>query len=190
MAPVSSSSAGKPDTSGQSSRCTLVPPVRPRQIASVVSGSSGAAARQTVSSTVHSVSSAAGSPAQKRLRERRMYQLVTTSRWSRSAWQAAPMLYTSSSWPTSVTAVRVLARMYRSRTFSDRTERVAWYASALAYSAKKYQQFHSGRIACLTPSRMPCSVTIRLPPRSTGLAIRNQRMASEPNVSKTSFTSG
>ena len=33
-------------TSGQSSRCTLTPPVRPRQIVSAVSGSSGAAARQ------------------------------------------------------------------------------------------------------------------------------------------------
>ena len=45
-------------------------------------------------------------------------------------------------------------------------------------------------MACLTASLMPCSVTIRLPPRSTGLAIRNQRIASEPNVSNTLFTSG
>ena len=69
-----------------------MPPVSPRQIASVVSGSSGAAARVTVSSTVQSVSSAACSPAQNRLRDRRMYQLVSTSRWSRRAWQAAPTL--------------------------------------------------------------------------------------------------
>ena len=93
IAPASScSSGGQSDTSGQSSRCTEAPPVSPRQIASVVSGSSGAAARVTVSSTVHSVSSAAGSPAQNRVRDRRMYQLVSTSRWSRRAWQAAPTL--------------------------------------------------------------------------------------------------
>ena len=95
IAPASSCSSGsgfQSDTSGQSSRCTEAPPVSPRQIASVVSGSSGAAARVTVSSTVHSVSSAAGSPAQNRVRDRRMYQLVSTSRWSRRAWQAAPTL--------------------------------------------------------------------------------------------------
>ena len=94
MAPVSSSSAGQPVaglTSGHDVRCTLGSPVSPRQITSVVSGSSGAAARQTVSSTVHRVSSAARSPAQNRPRDRRMYQLVSTSRCSRSAWHAPPM---------------------------------------------------------------------------------------------------
>src|SRR6266851_7384381 len=194
MAPVSSSSSGlssaQSDTSGHDARCTLAPPVSPRQIASAVSGSNGAAARDTVSSTVHSVSSAARSPAQNRLRERRMYQLVSTSRWSRSAWHAPPTSYPSSAAAISVTAARVLARMYRSSTCPDATDRPASYDSALAYKAKKYQQFHSGRMACLTASLMPCSVTIRLPPRSTGLDIRNQRIASEPNVSNTLFTSG
>ena len=80
-------------------------------MASVVSGSSGAAARHTVSSTVHKVSSAAGSPAQNLLRDRRMYQLVSTSRCSRSSWQAAPTLQASSSSEIPVTAARVLARM-------------------------------------------------------------------------------
>ncbi len=96
MAPVSSPSPGQPlegvegFTSGHDVRCTLGSPVSPRQTASVVSGSSGEAARQTVSSTVHKVSSASRSPAQNRLRDRRMYQLVSTSRCSRSSWHAPP----------------------------------------------------------------------------------------------------
>ncbi len=52
MAATSLSSAGRADASGQSVRWTERSPVRPRQISSVVSGSSGAATRQTVSSTV------------------------------------------------------------------------------------------------------------------------------------------
>ena len=40
------------DASGQSARCTDRSPVSPRQTSSVVSGSSGAVTRQTVSSTV------------------------------------------------------------------------------------------------------------------------------------------
>ena len=67
--------------------------MRPRQISSVTSGSSGAVARVTVSSAVHSVSKAASdsslSPPQKRSRERRMYQLVRTSRKPRIVSQAA-----------------------------------------------------------------------------------------------------
>ena len=99
MAPVSSPSPvlssahpAEGETSGHDARCTLGSPVSPRQTASVVSGSSGAAARQTVSSTVHRVSSASCSPAQNRLRDRRMYQFVSTSRCSRSAWHAPPTL--------------------------------------------------------------------------------------------------
>ena len=57
---------------------------------SATSGSSGAATRVTVSSTVKSVSNASLSapssttPAQKRSRDRRTYQLVSTSAKSRS----------------------------------------------------------------------------------------------------------
>ena len=80
MVSASAASDGQSATDGQSSRCTLAPPVRPRQIVSAVIGSSGAAARVTVSSTVHSVSSAAASPSQNRDRDRRMYQLVSSSR--------------------------------------------------------------------------------------------------------------
>ena len=53
-------------------------------------------------------------------------------------------------------------------------------------SEKKYQAFHSGSSTWRTPSRMPCSVTIRLPPRRIGEDIRNQRIASAPSRSKTS----
>ena len=66
----------------------------------------------------------------------------------------------------------------------------ASYPAALAYSEKKYQLFHSGISTCRTPSRMPCSVTIRLPPRRIGDDIRNQRIASAPSRSNTSRTSG
>ena len=76
----SDESDGQPSTDGQSHRCTLASPVSPRQIVSAVIGSSGAAARVTVSRTVHSVSSAARSPSQNRDRDRRMYQLVSSSR--------------------------------------------------------------------------------------------------------------
>ena len=52
------------------------------------------------------------SPAQNRSRDRRMYQLVSTSRYSRSSWQAVGTLYSSSSsvsWATA--SMRVFARM-------------------------------------------------------------------------------
>ena len=62
--------------------------------------------------------------------------------------------------------------------------------AAFAYSAKKCQLFHSGIITWRTASRMPCSVTTRLPPRRIGELIRNQRIASAPSRSKTSVTSG
>ena len=52
IAATSASSAGSSSAAGQSVRCTERSPVRPRQISSVVSGSSGAVTRQTVSSTV------------------------------------------------------------------------------------------------------------------------------------------
>ncbi len=89
---TSASSLGSASGSGQSVRCTDRSPVSPRQISSVVSGSSGAATRVTVSSTVWSVSKAptstAPSVAQNRSRERRMYQLVSTSRKARVESQA------------------------------------------------------------------------------------------------------
>ena len=50
--------AGNSAASGQSARCTLRPPVSPRQISSVTSGRRGAAIRHTVSSTVYRVSKA------------------------------------------------------------------------------------------------------------------------------------
>ena len=40
--------------------------------------------------------------------------------------------------------------------------------ATLAYRLKKYHAFHSGISTWRTPSRMPCSVTIRLPPRRIG----------------------
>ena len=52
IAATSASSAGSSSAAGQSVRCTERPPVSPRQISSVVSGSSGAVTRQTTSSTV------------------------------------------------------------------------------------------------------------------------------------------
>jgi len=45
-------------------------------------------------------------------------------------------------------------------------------------------------MACRTASLTPAADTAMSPPRSTGLAISSQRMASEPYVSNTSFTSG
>ena len=88
-------SAGRSATSGQSARCTDRPPVRPRQISSVTSGSSGAVARQTISSDgVEGVERMPGrrlggaGGTQNRSRERRMYQFVSTSRNARAVSQA------------------------------------------------------------------------------------------------------
>jgi hypothetical protein len=91
IAATSSASRGSNPPSGQSVRCTDRPPVSPCQIVSVVSGSSGAATRQVTSSTVCSVSIASGSPAQNRSRDRRTYQLVSVSTWSRTRSQAPAM---------------------------------------------------------------------------------------------------
>ncbi|CPU66790.1 Uncharacterised protein [Mycobacteroides abscessus] len=49
---------------------------------------------------------------------------------------------------------------------------------------------HSGSSTWRTASRIPSSVTTRLPPRRMGELMRNQRIASEPSRSKTSLTSG
>ena len=86
---TSDSSAGRSSADGQSVRWTERSPVRPRQTSSVVSGISGAVARQTTSSTVWRVSNASASSSQKRSRERRMYQLVSTSRKLRVESHAA-----------------------------------------------------------------------------------------------------
>ena len=96
LATRSSSAAGAAPfaPAGQSGRCTLRPPVRPRQISSVVSGSSGAAtAAEHLQHGVQGVEGVAGvvrdpSVAQNRSRERRTYQLVRASRNSRTLWQA------------------------------------------------------------------------------------------------------
>ena len=95
MAATRPGSAGSAETSGQSARCTDRSPVRPRQISSVTSGSSGAVTRQVTSSAVYRVSNAwpvtpASAPevSQNRSRERRMYQLVSTSRNARVESQA------------------------------------------------------------------------------------------------------
>ena len=199
-----SSAAGTPSASGQSCRCTLRPPVRPCQTRSETSGMSGAATRVSVSSTVYSVSnasrlvgSASSTPTQNRSRERRMYQLVSASAKSRSLAAAIVESRPSRSAATSRTRSPVSARMYRSSTFVESVRQDASYPSpsraadaALAYVAKKYHAFHSGSMNSRTPARMPSSVTTRLPPRSTELDMRNQRMASEPSRSNTSLTSG
>ena len=69
---------------GQSVRCTDWVPVRPVYTTSVVRGARGAMTRQRISRHVWSVSTASWLPAQKRSRERRMYQLVSTSRNDRT----------------------------------------------------------------------------------------------------------
>ena len=79
MAATSSGSAGTSPASGQSVRCTDRSPVTPRQITSVISGSSGAASRPVTSSTVCRVSMASGSSSQNRERDRRTYQFVSAS---------------------------------------------------------------------------------------------------------------
>ena len=93
IAATSASSAGSAAASGQSARCTDRSPVSPRQTSSVTSGISGAVTRHTVSRTVQRVSKALDAPcpseSQNRSRERRMYQLVSTSRKVRVASQAA-----------------------------------------------------------------------------------------------------
>src|SRR6478735_1465942 len=86
---TSDASAGRSSADGQSVRWTERSPVRPRQTSSVVSGISGAVARQTTSSTVWRVSNASASSSQNRSRERRMYQLVSTSRKLRVESHAA-----------------------------------------------------------------------------------------------------
>src|SRR5660398_224347 len=62
--------------------------------------------------------------------------------------------------------------------------------AAPAYNVKKYYVDHIGNMTWRTPSRMPSSVTMRLPPRRIGDDIRNHRIASEPSRWNTSLTSG
>ena len=114
MAATRPASAGNSSASGQSVRCTERPPVRPRQMTSVDIGRSGALMRQRVSSTVYSVLKASGnspSPAQKRSRERRTYQLVSASQNCRISSVAAAMFVASSDSVTSATVSCSLARM-------------------------------------------------------------------------------
>ena len=80
MAATRSSVGGQVRGSGQSARCTERPPVSPRQISSVTSGSSGAATRVRVSSAVYSVSKASRVSVPEPVARRRMYQLVSMSR--------------------------------------------------------------------------------------------------------------
>ena len=75
----SSAERGNRSASGQSVRCTERPPVSPRQISSLISGSSGADIRVVASSTVHRTSKASRSSSKNRSRLRRTYQLVTSS---------------------------------------------------------------------------------------------------------------
>ncbi len=76
---TSSASFGRSPALGQSVRCTDRSPVTPRQITSVISGSSGAASLPVTSSTVCSVSMASGSSSQNLERDRRTYQFVNAS---------------------------------------------------------------------------------------------------------------
>src|SRR5665647_1598301 len=77
--------------SGQSARCTLRPPVRPRHISSTTMGASGAIVRSSTSRPVNRVSNASWSSSQNRSRWVRTYQLVSTSRCSRTDSQAPAM---------------------------------------------------------------------------------------------------
>ncbi|CFE41912.1 Uncharacterised protein [Mycobacterium tuberculosis] len=79
IAATRSASDGSRSGAGQSVRCTDRSRVRPRQIISVISGSSGAASLVVTSNTVCSVSMASASSAQNRERDRRTYQLVNAS---------------------------------------------------------------------------------------------------------------
>ena len=86
IAASSSSSRGPAD--GQSERCTEAPPPSsPSQISSATNGVNGASSWETVSRHSRSVANAAASPAQKRRRLRRTYQL---ERSSTKAWIARP----------------------------------------------------------------------------------------------------
>ena len=78
--PPASASPAVPGSTASRSGAPTRPPVSPRHTVSVVSGSNGAATRHTVSSTVCRVSMASASPSQNRCRDRRTYQLVSTSR--------------------------------------------------------------------------------------------------------------
>ena len=91
IASTSAGSAGISSALGQSVRCTDRSPVSPRQITSVTSGSSGAASRVTISSTVCRVSMASRSSSQNRERDRRTYQFVSASQNDRSESQAPAM---------------------------------------------------------------------------------------------------
>ncbi len=105
---------------GQSVRCTLRPPVRPRQISSETSGASGAMTRVSTSSAVQSVSKAVWSSSQNRWRCVRTYQFVSTSRCWRTASHAPEMSYSSRSAVTRVTSSRVRASRSRSAVASER----------------------------------------------------------------------
>ncbi len=87
----------------------------PRQTSSVSSGARGAITRVSVSSAVYSVSKASASSAQKRSRWVRTYQLVRTSRCSRTDSHAPEMSYASSCAVTVATRSCVRASRYRSR---------------------------------------------------------------------------
>ncbi|SIL80688.1 Uncharacterised protein [Mycobacteroides abscessus subsp. abscessus] len=187
MAATSAASAGNTDSDTQSVRCTDRSPVSPRQMTSVVIGSSGAARRHVVSSTVCNVSMASASSSQKRERDRRTYQLVSASVNCRSCSHATETSQSSMDLVRSSRSCASFARMYLSSTCFESVRQVPGLG---AYSCRKLQAFHSGRMTCRTPSRIPCSVTIRLPPRKIGDAMRNQRIASDPSRSNTSLTSG
>ena len=113
MADTSSASSGSESADGQSVRCTDRSAVSPRQTSSAVSGSSGAVTRQTISRTVKSVSKASSSTrpsaAQKRSRDRRMYQFESTSRKRCVVSHAFAISYSSSCRVDSSTYCRVLA---------------------------------------------------------------------------------
>ena len=111
MVRTRASSRGKSSGFGNFMRCTERSPVSPRQMTSVIIGSSGAATRVKVSSTVYSVLKASGVSFQKRSRERRTYQLVSTSQKERTSSHARATSVLSSA--SCVLAIRLcsFARM-------------------------------------------------------------------------------
>ena len=97
--------------SGQSVRCTDRSPVTPRQITSVISGSSGAASRRSPPARCAGCRWRRRSSSQNRERDRRTYQFVSASVNWRS-WSHAPeMSQTSSDAVRSSRSAASLARM-------------------------------------------------------------------------------
>ena len=85
-----------------------------------------------------------------------MYQLVSPSRYRpHRRRRRRPGRRRPSAAVTSRTSSAVLDSTYRSSTSAESVRRTPARSDAFAYSARKYQAFHSGSTACRTLSRMP-----------------------------------